>query len=440
MPMMAPPLPPVSMPEMPTISGTPGAAMIPPPPPGMPPTVAPPEEPELPPGAETVSFPETEIGIQGNWVKKREWLKESGKIINEVESLVTNVEQTRKTFQDKFISVDGQLDNFYKQEGVGRGKIQALFNDLEKYLEKKRKKEIEILRQQDKQRGVTGEYEIKLDLLEDDIRNRKMELEQLKLDMKSIEDLDKSLSERLKKLDEQINVAQEEAIKARKLNNKIWYIIDDKKARLAYYELKGNILERIRAIQNYVQQDLLNDFNNVMGVITTQINKVKDGIKNLEDKGLIIRDRAQRVEDIRLKELEKMRAGKPIEVVEKEEVEVELSLLTRIYNFFVDLVAKPYSYIRELFGIQAKEEPIKIPTMPAAVSITEIKPPPIPSKKETQEMLPAPQPEMGMPPPPPGMGMPVAPPMSVPTMPPPPPSLPTMPAAPGMMPPLPPPG
>ena len=426
MPEMLGMMPPSDISEIPVPTQTAGAAMIPTP--EMSPAAQVPEVSE-PVGAETVSFPEAEIGAQGNWVKKREWLKESQKIVNEIQSLVTDIGQSRKMFQDKFVTVDGQLDSFYKQEGLSKGKIQVLLNDLEKYLEKKRKKEIEILKQQDKQRGVTGEFEIKLDLLEDDIRNRKIELEQLKLDMKSIEDLDKSLSERLKKLDEQINVAQDENIKARKLSNKIWYIIDDKKARLAFYELQGNILEKIKAIQNYVQQDLLNDFNNVMGVLTTQINKIKNEIKNLENKGLIIRDRAQRVEEIRLKQLEKMRAGKPVEVIEREEVSVEPSLLTKIYNFFVDLVAKPYSYIRELLGFKVREETVKVPALPFTVPVAEMEQPPAP-------------PEVPMPP----SAMPPVPSVSAPEMPPPPPvEMPTFPPPPvptesEMMPPLPSPG
>ncbi len=354
------------------------------------------ETPEAALGADTEGYLEKEIGSQGNWVKKREWLKEAQKINDEIQDLVVVVQELRKSFFDKYSTIDNELDTFYKQEGFEQGKVQTLFDDLEKYLDKKRKKEMEVLKVRDQERGITGEYEIKLDMLEDEVKSQRTDLDQLKLDIKSISELDKSLDERLKKLDEQINVALEESAKARKLTNKIWYILDDKKARAIYYELKGNILEHVKGIQSYIQKDLTGNFDNVINVIRTQMGKVKSGIKSLENQGFIVKDRIQRVEELRLKKLEQLQSGKKEEQIEvEEEKEIQLSWTDKAYNFVVNVVARIYSWTRSFFGPQdeikktsvqkieqktvATMPPVSAPELPVQMpSVSGIMPPAMP--------------------------------------------------------------
>jgi hypothetical protein len=322
-------------------------------------------------GPETVELSADKIGLQGNWVKKREWLKEAQQVNHEIQELVVGIQKSRKTFYDRFTSIDGELDTFYKEESFEQGKIQGLFVDLENYLEKKRKKELAALRTTHGERGITGEYEIKLDIIEEDIKSRKTELEQLKLDMKSIEDLDKSIADRLKKLDEQINVALEESAKARKLSNEIWRIIDDKKARALYYDLKGAVLEKAKTIQDYIQTDLSNDFDNVINIIRTQISKVKEGIEILENKGLIVRDRTHRLEQIRLKELEEAAPTEQVEVKSeiKEEEIVEPSWFQKLFDAAVDKVARAYTWIKSWFvSKEEKKEEIEALAEPQEVS------------------------------------------------------------------------
>ena len=355
---------------------------------------------QMPPvGPETVDLSEEQIGSQGNWIKKREWLKEAQKVNDQIQDLVVESQKSRRSYTDKYTEVDNELDTFYKNEGLEQGKIFELLNEVEKYLDKKRKKEIERLKKEGIERGITGEYEIKLDILDEEINARKRDLEQLRLDMKSIEDLDKSLSARLTKLDEQINIALQDAEKARKMSDEIWYIIDDKKARSIFYELKGNILPRIEAIKNYVQVDLLRDFGNVIEVIRTQITKVKEGIKVLESKELIIHDRAKRLEQIRLQELEQQQAEKAIseQVEEKKEKVVQVAWYEKPYNFVVDVVARIYNFFKKIFG--EKEKEIK----KTDTKVSPIVPAPVPPVAEPS-LSPVPisslPPEMNMPTPP----------------------------------------
>jgi hypothetical protein len=329
--------------------------------------------------ADTIDFPEEKIGSQGNWIKKKEWLKEALKTNEEIQKIVALIQNAKKPYSEKAHQIDGELDTFYKKEGFEQGKLKEIFAGVEKYLDKKKQKELERAKTAGESQGVTDDLEIKIKLIEKDLENNKKELEQLKLDMQSIGDLDKSIQDRLQKVDEQITVARGEATRSEKLTDETWYIIDDKKARNNYYELKGNILEKLKSIQKYLETDLSNDFEAVLANIRNQTAKVTEEIKKLEEKQFIIKDRAQRVEKIKREELEGLRAEKAIaEKKAKEDAAAKLSIqpwYSKIYNFFINLIAKAYVFITSFFGEtktspEIKIQPIKPAKMPAVPANT----------------------------------------------------------------------
>ncbi len=351
-------MPTPAMPEItPDVSSTISTPVIAP---GIPPEEAAPPIPEAAPpmvGPETMQLPEDQVGTQGNWVKKREWLKEAVRLNDEIQKLVVNIQKSKKVYTDKFNIIDNELDIFYKTQGFEQGQIQELFNSIDKYLDKKKKQEIEKAKLETEQKGITGEYEIKLDIIEKEIDTHQTELEQLKLDMKSLQDLDKSVKDRLERVDEQITIALNESTNAQKLIDDTWSVIDDKKARKNYYEIK-NISERIKTLQEYLQDDLLNDFDKVLSTIRTQILRIKVEINNIEEKEFIIRNRTQRIKQIKLEELEKERI-KEIKIPEKEIAVIPTTWFTRFYNFIVDKVAKTYIFFKNLFGIKMSEAPVE---------------------------------------------------------------------------------
>ncbi|MFH1462077.1 MAG: hypothetical protein ABIF12_03970 [bacterium] len=292
--------------------------------------------------AQTVDLSEEIIGIQGNWVKKRGWVKESYKVNDEIQETVSVIQKLHSPLQEKFVSIDGELDSFYKQEGFKQGEVSSLFNSLNKYLDKKRKKESKKIKQ-----GVTDEEELKIELLLHDLKILKKEIEQLRLDIKSVDQLDKSLNDRLKKFDEYIKMALDESVKSKAMIDEIWYIIDDLKARDIYYQLKGDLLEKVKAIKKYLIGSFSSDFDNLLNLIRNQIQKIVDQTKDLEKKGLIIKNRSERLEKIKLDEL---KGQMTVEEIEKEEViqEEENRFGRKIYNFFVSIVAKIYGFLSNL--------------------------------------------------------------------------------------------
>ncbi len=299
--------------------------------------------PEEEPVAETVDLSEEKIGVHGNWVKKREWVKESYLVNEEIQSSASEIQKLRESFQNKFIKIDGELDSFYKQEGFNRGRVKVLFNGINRYLDKKRKKEVKKLKS-----GVTGEEEIKIDILLSEIKVLKTEAEQLRLDIKSIDQLDKSLNDRLKKLDDYIKLSLDESLKSKEMIDEIWYIIDDLKARDIFYKLKGDSLEKINAIKRYLTGTFSTDFDNYLKVIRDQIKKVSNSIKELEEKGLIIKNRSDRLEKIKLEYIESSKYIQEEQKDEKPQRSVDRSFFQKAYYFIVNVVANIHNFLSEL--------------------------------------------------------------------------------------------
>lgn len=317
-----------------------------------------------PQAQETTSAPETaaissdKIGVQGNWVKKKDWLLRSNDVFEEIQNNVLEIQATKKNFNEKFHTLDGEIDDFYKDLCIDQGKLQELFDSVERYLEKKKKKDLAAIATGEQDQNQDRDYLAKLDLLTSKLKKDKEELEQLKLDIKSIEDLDQAASERLKKVDEQITQTQEEFTKIQTSMSDLWDIIDDKKARVIYYELKGNSSEKIKNILSYLKDDLLKDFDSIIEKTRLQIAKIKDSIKKLEEKGYIIKNRSKRIEKIKLQELQdqeeaKKKADKiPVkeELFDPNKNKRPLLFHEKIYDYITTAISKIYHFFTSLFG------------------------------------------------------------------------------------------
>ena len=195
-------------------------------------------------------------------------------------------------------------------------------------------------------------------------------------DMKSIEGLDKSLDERLKKVNVQNQAIDELGKKAKEIVDTMWHVIDDKKAQKMFFELKGEVLEKAKSISSYLKNDLLNDIENVAGLIERQIDKSTKGVKKLEESGLIIIDRSRRVEELRKKkklEAEQAKAAKEKEEKKpgaKKAAKKKMTWSGTIYDSIVGVFASIYETItfpyRLIFGSPRAKK--KVPQKDAATA------------------------------------------------------------------------
>lgn len=307
---------------------------------------------------------EDKIGIQGNWVKKKDWLLKLNEVNAQIQDLSVAISGYKKVFNTKFYTADGMLETFYKDIGQRQGKISEIFDSALRYLENKKKKDIAqlTLDSSASEQGQNRERVIKIEIVEQKINSLKNDLEQLKLDMKSIEELGTSMQARMKKVEEAIKTAKDEATAAQTSTDEAWQIIDDKKVKLKYYELQGSSQERLKSIEGYLRDDLSRDFDSVVDTLRMQIEKIQTSIKQLEDKGLFIKNRAHRIEEIKIKQLRdfKDKQKSDEEKLRKEAAlkrkEVAKPWYQRWYNTFVRYVASTVTFFNQLIGKQSHEK------------------------------------------------------------------------------------
>ncbi len=312
----------------------------------------------------TIGISDEKIGIQGNWMKKKEWLIKAYEAHDEIQALAIEIQTSRRSFNDKFNVIDRELDTFYKTLGVDQGKLQETFANIMQYLEKKKARDIAELQSKKGTDTLSErEYQTIVEQLEIGIKTNKAELEQLKLDIKSIDDLDRSITDRLKRLDEQIERAMGLVKQAHSTVRDMWNIIDDNLAKNQYYQLKGSLLETLRSIKTYLVEDLPRDFDNVLNTMRNQMQAVTSGTKRLESAGLVIRDRTTRIDELKKKAQEEKARQLAIDKAKAEEAAAKRKLkkdapqtwYQSLYNRFINFLSKIY----RLFVSDSTTQPVR---------------------------------------------------------------------------------
>jgi chromosome segregation ATPase len=308
-------------------------------------------------GPETVDNSEKN-GMQGNWVKKREWLLKAHEVFTEVQTTANQLEVQRKGFMQKLNDIDAVLDAYYSQVGVDEGKINELFDSILRFLEKKRKHDVSQIAPSEQK---DPELLAKIDVVENSVKESKQQLEQLRLDMSAINELGRSLIDRIKRVDERITTVQEQVAQGQQIIDDLWNIIDHNKARDKYYELQIKILETIKTEQNYIQTDLTQDFDAVCETIKQQITSIQEQIKKLESDGFFIKDRSKRIKEIKLKDLKLNRAeaekankksqSEPAQLAKKQKKQI--SIFAHIYDWLLNLFASLYKICTSMYNLIA---------------------------------------------------------------------------------------
>lgn len=333
-------------------------------------------------GPSTIDQSEEKIGTHGNWVKKKDFLMRSFDTQKEIEALASTIQGYRSTYQQKFNAINAELDSFYKQLGLEQGKVSDLFVQLEEYIKEKKQRRIARFKQE---LTELREQQMAIEQLEETLKVNKEELAQLQADMKSIEDLDKSISVRMQRSDEQITTAQKEAARTNEIIQSMWDMLDDRKAKAAYFEIKDGILQRLQTIDSYLQQELLNDVEKVAGSIQSQIKKARESVKNLEEKGFLIRDRNKRLDEMNAKKAKEAADAlmQQQQVRKRAKIEANRGFFSKLYDAVVNFIVKIYRMVTGIFGTAepALKVKVRVRTPAEQQAATQQSPPPSSQEK-----------------------------------------------------------
>lgn len=345
-------------------------------------------------GAGSVSISDEETGIQGNWLKKKDWLTRAYELNDEIKLILVDIQMIRESFSTKYNQIDKELDTYYKDMGLSQGILNELFVSMEKYLEKRKTEAIKFIDElPEEEKPSEREREIQVSIIDEKMALDKVKLKQLKLDMKSIEDLDKSLNDRLKKMNDQIVLALDLEKQGKQFLDTIWHVIDHNKAETLYYKIKNEIVEKLKGIQTYLKTKLSQDFDNVITTIKQQIEKTKQQTNDIEQDGLVIKDRAARIEHIKKEKLERAKAA---QLLAQQEAAQTKHRRRRVqpkswYSHVVDWTASLINAIKSpftwLFG-HSQPPARKRQLKPATAADGEIAPQPKPAIQQVPHTLP----------------------------------------------------
>lgn len=227
------------------------------------PATEPTPAPQETPGPDTVQLSEEIIGFRGNWVKKREWLLRAKEQNTKIQTLISEIQQSRPAFAEKFTIIQNELDTFYRETGNRTGNLQSSFKS---YLRE------EELENRDRDPSI-DEF--------DDIASFQRDLGAIPKEVDPINKLDAALEERIKKLDEQLQNSRTEGSQAQKFYDEMWDMIDDTKAQSHFYEIKG-ITKKIKSILEYVQGSFAQDFDATIATTRKQIEEFREKLLDLE--------------------------------------------------------------------------------------------------------------------------------------------------------------
>lgn len=289
---------------------------------------------------------------QGNWLFKRIWWEQSESRYEKLRGLASMVQELRMEFLTKRTKVERDLlDPFYLSIGVGQGELQAIIAGL---LENKSDKT-------QAKPSLPGSKESQ-DLLVE-AQQEHEQLEQLGRDVEAIVTLEGRLDEAIDTLMQLVGRVAKSEQEAWQFFKDVSRVLNDKKAQELSYRIKG-AADNISADLDYIKGPYAKSFDELMQQIPTQVDRVKNGLKVLKEKGIILKGKMQQAyEEEQLKRCE-YECQQKIDAIPPVEEPIKSSWTSYIFSPFVwightivSIIRSPYDLIAYLFFKGESSEP-----------------------------------------------------------------------------------
>lgn len=266
----------------------------------------------------------------GNWLEKRIWYQKSEQLFEVIRANVQKAADLRMKFVHAVNQVGHQIDEFYQSNSFQKGEIDEMLSSV-----------LQALANQTEVRG--GDLSSSERSLKAKVQAEQKQFESMSKDLKLIDDLDEQIDKTMMKAFKEIDVCR--GLETRAWNNfkEIGLELDDKKARVLYYEMENfhkNIEQKIDYLQNnllhYLQNQLISKVNDTM-------TQIKTSSQDLDSKGLSLKTLLAKDEQgdlIILKEREKMqeKEAEKEALAQVKTAKAPLTWYEKLWNGFVNLV------------------------------------------------------------------------------------------------------
>lgn len=311
-----------------------------------------PEQPEVPTepkptieeieGIDTVDLDEP----RGNWLFKRIWWERAERKYEKIRLAVASIFETRMNFFQQRTYLDRDVfDPFYLEIGLSQGELQEVIDEL--------------IRKLEQERATQGDLDSQERVLLETLRVEKQTLERIKKDINLINQLDNDVENSLNKLLDQINRVRNYEREAWTQFKDIARVLSDKKARDLYHAMDVT-WQNIKDIRDYIEQAFTQHFNQIVSTAQQQVETIKSEVQELKDKGIDLKQEAEKLIATYSQELETERTDE-----EEEDQEIVSngfmsslfatigSTFKTVWNSIISIITWPFT---KLFGSSEQYE------------------------------------------------------------------------------------
>ena len=213
------------------------------------------------------------VDSSGNWLEKRIWYQKGEQLFEVIRGNLQKAADLRMQFVHEVNQVGHKIDEFYENMSFQKGEIDEMLTAV-----------LQDLSNQQEIRG--GDLSSSERSVKSKVQTEQKHFEVLGKDLKLIEDLDDQIDKTMMKAFKEIDACR--GLETRAWNNfkEIGLELDDKKARVLYYEMENfhkNIEQKMHYLQNnllpYLQSQLVSKVDETM-------TQIKSAIQIFDSKGL----------------------------------------------------------------------------------------------------------------------------------------------------------
>ena len=249
------------------------------------------------------------VDSSGNWLEKRIWYQKAEQLYELIRANVAKAADLRMKFIQEVNHVGHQIDEFYETVNLSKGGIDEMLTAV-----------LQALENQQAVRG--GDLSSSERSLQQKVKDEQVQIETLSKNLQLIEDLDEQIDKTMVRSFKEIDLCR--GLETRAWNNfkEIGLELDDKRARVLYYEME-NFQKNIEQKINYLQQDLLSYLTNqLIEKVLNLMNEIKTSVHTFDTKGLNLQSLLEKDEKgdlLILKQREKIQEDQAIKVAEQKQ-------------------------------------------------------------------------------------------------------------------------
>lgn len=290
---------------------------------------------DMPSGLDTLN-----IDSSGNWLEKRIWYQKGEQLFEVVRMNLQKAADLRMRFVDEVNRIGHQIDDFYESMSFERGEIDEMLLAV-----------MQDLQSQTEIRG--GDLSSSERSIKSKVQEEQKQFDVLSKDLKLIDDLDEQIDKTMMKAFKEIDTCR--GLETRTWNNfkEIGLELDDKKARVLYYEME-NFHKNIEQKMGYLQNNLLPYLQNqLVAKVDQTMSQIKATMQDFDRKGLSLKTVLQKDEHgdlVILKQRDEMQAAENQQAKKAAQQKAESTstigkILDAVISFVQPLVLKLHEWM-----------------------------------------------------------------------------------------------